>query len=274
MADEDLAGALVKVRRGTELRPEHKAFPSEGPVADTVAFHVFPGGDLARPAKRVDRADHLAIERWVVRSEPGLGFQEARRAVGARLADVTIRDWLSLKMPYLSPEEVDATIRSGLFPVAKGGGSVAPGAPVVAGDLYLLSHREVVLIPGHLDFSYAENPFGAWGILSDVDQPTRRLIFLSLSVVAILAIAFLLVKPPTDAWVPLVALGGVLGGAIGNLVERIDPGYVVDFIHMYWGDMHWPRYNVADIGITVGVVVLVLATGFTKERKAPAPPKG
>lgn len=272
LSDADLAGNVLGLERGVKLEPEDRVFALDGDKGiDPVAFMVFERGDLTRFARRIERTDQLAIERLLLRSEPDLGFQEARRLVSERLASVTLRDWLARKLPHLSAEDLDLTIRAGTFPVRKGVGAIAPTSPAKAGEVYLLAHREVVLIPEHLDLSYAENPFGAWGILSDVDQGVRRGVFLVLSVVAILAIAFLLLRPPTQALVPLVALGGVLGGAIGNLVERVSPGYVVDFIHMYWGGAHWPRYNVADIGITVGVVVLVLTTGFRKEGKAERP---
>ena len=265
--DNELVGTVVKVVMGRSYAPEDLVF---GPAfADTTAFHVFVDGDLTGPARRIERNDHIAIERWLVRAAPEMGFEAARKAVAARLSGVTLRDFLKAKMPWLSAEQLDRTIRGGLFPVLRGSDTVSPSARAEPGDLYLLSHREIVLIPGHLDFSYAENPFGAWGILSGMDQGVRRTIFLVFSVLAILAIAYLVVRPPSASFASVVTLAAILGGAIGNVVERISPGHVVDFIHMYWGDSHWPRYNVADIAITIGVLLLLFASG-----KRPASDKG
>ena len=120
-----------------------------------------------------------------------------------------------------------------------------------------------------LDFSYAENPAGAFSMLHDLDEDVRRVLFFVLSLVGLVAIGWLLWKPPAPGLLPMLAMGAILGGAIGNLADRLMLTYVVDFIHMYWKDWHWPRYNVADIGISVGVVLLVLISS-----RSPAKEKG
>jgi signal peptidase II len=57
-----------------------------------------------------------------------------------------------------------------------------------------------------------------------------------------------------------VALALILGGAIGNVIDRLMQGYVVDFIHWYYQNWHWPTFNIADSAITVGAVLLVVDT--------------
>jgi signal peptidase II len=56
---------------------------------------------------------------------------------------------------------------------------------------------------------------------------------------------------------PLVAYSSILGGAIGNLIDRIQSNFVIDFLDMYVGDSHWPTYNIADVGISTGVAILL-----------------
>ena len=65
------------------------------------------------------------------------------------------------------------------------------------------------------------------------------------------------VRLPAGARLPRLALALVLGGAVGNLLDRVRLGYVVDFIHVYWRQHQWPDFNVADSAITVGVILLV-----------------
>jgi lipoprotein signal peptidase len=134
----------------------------------------------------------------------------------------------------------------------------------------------VELIPGHLDFVLAKNRGGAWGLLQDTPESVRRPFFL---VVSLLAIAFIVslyrrLSPNQRAlrWgLPLV-----LGGALGNLIDRIRYSHVIDFIHAHvkWGghDHSWPTFNVADIAICVGVGLMALdmfGSGGSKEKLKP-----
>ena len=135
----------------------------------------------------------------------------------------------------------------------------------------------VELIPGHLDFVLAKNRGGAWGLLQDTPESVRRPFFL---VVSLLAIAFIVslyrrLAPSQRAlrWgLPLV-----LGGALGNLIDRIRYSHVIDFIHahMKWGgkDHSWPTFNVADIAICIGVGLMAIDmfSGPKKPKRAHAP---
>jgi signal peptidase II len=72
------------------------------------------------------------------------------------------------------------------------------------------------------------------------------------------AIAVYALRLPPSARLPQIALAFVLGGAVGNLIDRLRHGYVTDFIHVYWKHHQWPDFNVADSAITVGVCLLLL----------------
>ena len=139
-----------------------------------------------------------------------------------------------------------------------------------------MSIREIPLIRDFLDLQYAENCGGAWGLLHGASEAVRRPFFLLVTVGAIAFIVHLyrgLEKGNTSTkW----ALPLVLGGAIGNLVDRVRLGYVVDFIHMHFRQRaHWPTYNVADIAITVGIGLMLLeyVIGPKPARKPAAPAK-
>jgi len=279
LSNEDLASRLFKPETGREFHPDDRAFPADDDISKKEGFFVFDNADLDGFARRVHRFDRFAIQRWLMSAQPDLDRTRAGDLVAGHLADVTLAEFLSEKLTHLDEDEITRTIEGGLFAYGRDRGAVDPSQQAVEGDIYLVGSRQIVLVPGFLEFDYVENPAGAWGILGGIDENVRRVIFFILSMLAVIVVVALIIRPPTDKVVPLVALGGILGGAIGNMVDRLTLKYVVDFIHMHWQDavvdlpllgqirMDWPRYNIADIGITVGVIVLLITTGFTKEEK-------
>jgi len=123
---------------------------------------------------------------------------------------------------------------------------------------FLDLHEYRSLVDGVLSLSHVQNHGAAFGILSDADLPYQAVLFSALSLLALSAIAGYALRLPPEARLPLFALSLVLGGALGNLTDRLRLGYVVDFIHVYWRRYQWPDFNVADSAITVGVALLVL----------------
>jgi len=131
--------------------------------------------------------------------------------------------------------------------------------------------RRVVVIEDMMNFIFAKNRGGAWGLLQDETEALRRPFFLIVSVAAIVFIVSLYRKLQKGQTALKWGLPLVLGGALGNLVDRIRYGYVVDFIDIYgnlpdWvaslgmkpGLRHWPTFNVADISICVGVALMAI----------------
>jgi len=134
------------------------------------------------------------------------------------------------------------------------------------------SAQPLVLIEGYLSLVRAENHGGAWGLFQHKDEVLQRPFFLIVNVVAMVLIVsvYRQLRPGQTAlkWgLPLV-----LGGALGNVADRIRFGHVVDFIDMsvVWGGQvrHWPTYNVADIAISVGVGLMAVATLWPRARVA------
>lgn len=144
--------------------------------------------------------------------------------------------------------------------------------------------RQVVVVEDLMNFIFAKNRGGAWGLLQDETEALRRPFFLIVSVAAIVFIVSLYRKLQKGQTALKWGLPLVLGGALGNLVDRIRYGYVVDFIDIYgnlpeWvsalgmrpGLRHWPTFNVADISICVGVALMAIDM-FTSRSPAPNEP--
>ncbi|WP_226666334.1 signal peptidase II [Microbulbifer aggregans] len=121
------------------------------------------------------------------------------------------------------------------------------------------------IIPGLLQFTYAENYGAAFSFLADAGGWQRWFfgaVALGFSAVVILWIWRL---PAVKRWEP-AALALILGGAIGNLWDRVVLGYVRDFISVYYGNWHFPVFNVADMAISVGAAMLVIELLFFSDR--------
>ena len=118
-------------------------------------------------------------------------------------------------------------------------------------------HDYVPLVDGLASLSHVRNHGAAFGLLSDWNLPYQSLLLSVLSLTALAAIATYFVRLPPTARLPRLALALVLGGAIGNVIDRLRLGYVVDFVHVYWREYQWPDFNVADSAITVGAGLLI-----------------
>ena len=126
-------------------------------------------------------------------------------------------------------------------------------------------YETVPVIEGFFHLTYVLNPGGAFGLLRDADASVRLPFFLIVSVVAVGALLVFVRQLPTEQRFLQFALGLVLGGAIGNLIDRAWFGEVTDFFDVFWGSYHWPAFNVADSGISVGIVVLLYYSLFVPE---------
>ncbi len=119
-------------------------------------------------------------------------------------------------------------------------------------------HRPVPVIQGLFDLVNIRNRGAAFGFLNRSDIEWQFWLFLVATAVAAWAIFMLVRSSHEDPWL-FAGLGLVLGGALGNLVDRVRFRAVVDFLDVYWGDWHWPAFNVADSAIFVGAALACLA---------------
>ena len=114
------------------------------------------------------------------------------------------------------------------------------------------------ILPGFFSIVHVRNPGAAFGILAAAVSPWREILLIAVSGIAVAIFAFMLVRMPREAVWERGAAAAVIGGALGNLYDRLVYGEVVDFLDVYIGSWHWPAFNVADMAITLGIAVLVL----------------
>lgn len=119
-------------------------------------------------------------------------------------------------------------------------------------------HESRDLIAGVLRLTYVRNRGAAFGVLSDAELPYQAWVFAGVSLVALFAIGVYAWRLPASSRLPRLALALIIGGALGNLIDRVRLGYVIDFVDVFWRTHHWPAFNAADSAITIGVSLLVL----------------
>lgn len=133
-----------------------------------------------------------------------------------------------------------------------------------------LRDRGVVgLVPGFFDLTWVENTGVSMGLLR-ADGAAGRWLLVGATLVIAVGVAVWIARETNR--VDTVALGLVLGGALGNIVDRVRFGYVVDFFHTWWRDHHFYVFNVADAAITVGVILLLLRSLLAPAAKADKEP--
>ena len=127
--------------------------------------------------------------------------------------------------------------------------------------------RPVDVIPGLFDIVHTENPGIAFGLLADASGPWRNVLLIGFSIAILVVIATMLLRGAHTALLG-AGLGLVLGGAFGNLYDRIMNRTVTDFIEVHAGPHYFPAFNVADSAISVGAGLLLLDMWLTRERKS------
>lgn len=132
--------------------------------------------------------------------------------------------------------------------------------------------RPVIVVEQFWQHRYTQNRGAAWGILAGAGESFRVPFFYLVSIGAVIFIFFYYRKLEAKQRYLQIALALVLGGALGNAIDRLLRGYVIDFIDWHWFDptwahpgRHWPTFNVADSGISVGLVLLFLEMFFVKK---------
>lgn len=125
----------------------------------------------------------------------------------------------------------------------------------------------VSVIPGFFNLVHVTNSGAAFGFLAGESGAWQTWFFLAAAVVAVGVIIQLLRTEASDSIVMTAALGLILGGALGNFIDRLDDGLVVDFLDIYVGKYHWPAFNIADTGITVGALAFIVSFYLRNRRR-------
>jgi len=126
-------------------------------------------------------------------------------------------------------------------------------------------HGEIPVIPGFFNLVYIRNKGAAFGFLSGSEHGFAPTLFLILTVVATGFVVYLLYRNINENWSITISISLILGGALGNLIDRVRSGSVVDFLDVYVKTTHWPSFNLADSFITVGGILLLVNLLFSPQ---------
>jgi signal peptidase II len=117
-------------------------------------------------------------------------------------------------------------------------------------------YESIQIFPG-LNITYVHNTGAAFSFLSDAGGWQRWFFVSFSSIISVGLLVWMKNHPGTKVWMA-VSLALIIGGAIGNLIDRVYLGYVIDFIDVYYDKWHWPAFNVADSAISIGIVMLII----------------
>ncbi|MEM9189907.1 MAG: signal peptidase II [Myxococcota bacterium] len=140
-------------------------------------------------------------------------------------------------------------------------------------DRDLPGRAPIVIIEGIFQLRYSRNPGAFFSLGADLPDGFRRVFFVVATLLAIALIVRLHIKAGRERWALRAALFLLLSGAVGNLVDRVFYGEVIDFLHLHYEDVfHWATFNVADMYICVGLILLVVDMIRPGPKTEPAPP--
>ena len=122
----------------------------------------------------------------------------------------------------------------------------------------LALHESIEVIPDLLNLTRVHNTGAAFGMLNATDFPFKTALLTLVGLAAFCGIAWYALTVPLQDRLARLGVACVLGGAVGNLIDRSTAGYVLDFVDVYWRGWHFWAFNVADAAITVGVVLMIL----------------
>ena len=119
-------------------------------------------------------------------------------------------------------------------------------------------HESLEVIPSFFNLTRVHNYGAAFGLMNSADFPFKTVVLSTVAAFALAALAWYGATLPADQRLARVGLALIVGGAAGNLIDRLSIGYVIDFVDLYWRDWHFWAFNVADAAITVGVSFMIL----------------
>lgn len=123
----------------------------------------------------------------------------------------------------------------------------------------LSMYSTIDVIPGFFQIRHVKNSGAVWGLFSNTPHTFIPKVITGLSLVALIIVIYYFLKLNAACIIELTALSLITGGALGNNIDRIIQGHVVDFLEFYVGKFHWPTFNVADFCISSGVILLIFS---------------
>jgi lipoprotein signal peptidase len=196
-------------------------------------------------------ADRLATSR------PGSVQHQIVLDVPESADGTTVEDYLSEEFTRNTPEEVERI--ADRYVRTSDGRFMRAESKLEGGQRIEVTNRHVVIIPDYWDFQYAENKGAAFGMLADQDSSWRLPFFIIVSLLAVGMIIYIMHGVPKGQWLIVFGLSFIASGAIGNFIDRVRFGYVIDFIVWKYTDAYrWPTFNIADALICIGVALMVI----------------
>ena len=119
-------------------------------------------------------------------------------------------------------------------------------------------HSSVTVVPGLMDFTHVRNSGAAFGILNVTEFPFKTAVIAVIAIAALIGVGMYAASLAHHQVVARTGLALIIGGAAGNLIDRVVAGSVVDFVDVYWGLHHFWAFNVADSAISIGVAIMIL----------------
>ena len=119
-------------------------------------------------------------------------------------------------------------------------------------------HSSVTVVPGLVDFTHVRNSGAAFGILNVTEFPVKTAALAVIATAALIGVGMYAASLARHQVAARTGLALIIGGAAGNLIDRVVTGSVVDFVDVYWRSYHFWAFNVADSAITVGVAIMIL----------------
>lgn len=129
-------------------------------------------------------------------------------------------------------------------------------------------YESIPVIDSFFHLTHVRNSGGAFSLMAGASEAVRVPFFLAAAALAIVALIYFVRQIPAQQRWLLFAVAGVLGGAIGNLIDRVMIGQVTDFLDVFWRGYHWPAFNVADMFISIGVGILLIHSLFAPSSDA------
>ena len=136
---------------------------------------------------------------------------------------------------------------------------------------YLTLGESMTVVPGFFDLTRVHNTGTAFGFMNGVDFPFKPAVLACVAVAALGGLGFYAASLPREQRLARTGLALILGGAAGNLIDRVSRGYVVDFVDVYWSGWHFWAFNVADAAISIGVGLMLLDMLGLRARHASKP---
>jgi signal peptidase II len=145
-----------------------------------------------------------------------------------------------------------------LLTVIAGGVIIIDQASKYAIQHMMAVYDYIEVIPGLFSLTYIQNPGAAFGLFGKTTEAVRSVFLIGISFLALTVLFFMYARLTEKNLLIHVSIGMIIGGAVGNLIDRIRFHWVIDFLDFYWQGHHWPTFNLADAAITIGTIILML----------------